>query len=163
MMPGVEDHGAQVVIDAAGRVPSRDCQPELAAEGVDRPDVAGRVCDQRIHATSRRMRFQDGRRVVRGIDRDRQQPYFREPSLEPQSDREEILSAPHSLHAGDTDAAGTGERGSAVPDEQVRDGDDISPDRIGRLGDLAADDDDLADLAADDETFEEDLSEDDGR
>jgi len=86
-----------------------------------------------------------------------------EPSLEPQSDREEILSAPHTLHAGDTDAAGTGERGSALPDERVRDGDDISPDRIGRLGDLAEDDDDLADLAADDETFEEDLSEDGGR
>jgi hypothetical protein len=96
-----------------------------------------------------------------------------EPSLDTRSDREEILSAPHSRHPGDTDAAGTGERGSALPDERVRDGDDISPDRIGRFNgedsadDLLVDEDDteLTDLDAGDDEFEEDedFSEERGR
>ena len=49
----------------------------------------------------------------------------------------------------DSDSGGTGERGAAVPESDVREGDDISPDRIRSLTD--EDDEaelDLADLEA---------------
>ena len=83
-----------------------------------------------------------------------------EPGLDAQSDREEILSAPHTDHPGDTDAGGTGERSSALPDERVRDGDDIFPDRIGHFNGVDSADDltmeeDLDDLTEDDEVDEE--------
>ena len=62
----------------------------------------------------------------------------------------------------DTDAGGTGERASAVP-EGVADGADIAPDRIGSVDDDASIDDatapDVADLAAGDD---DDLTVNDG-
>ena len=45
----------------------------------------------------------------------------------PDADR---LGADHTIKSSDTDASGTGERASALPDELVRDGADISPDQL---------------------------------
>jgi len=54
-------------------------------------------------------------------------------------DRDDRTGAAHADHGSDSDAAGTGERGSALGDE-VEEGADISPDRIEAIGsDLSTD------------------------
>ena len=70
----------------------------------------------------------------------------------------------------DSDASGTGERGSAVHDSDIVEGADIAPDRIGAIDELDDDpgraDADLADveaLAADDEPAENESEFDAGR
>ena len=67
----------------------------------------------------------------------------------------------------DSDASGTGERGSAVHDSEVVEGADIAPDRIGVLGGSSDDsvraEVDIADieaLAADDETDDDEAESD---
>ncbi len=74
----------------------------------------------------------------------------------------ERLGAARTEHGSDTDAAGTGERGSALPDEDVRDGADIAPDRIGRFdvnaSDEELDDSDIDALSADEPFDEEETS-----
>ena len=47
---------------------------------------------------------------------------------------------------GDSDSAGTGERGSALPEERVREGADIAPDRIRDLSEEALKEDSAEDL-----------------
>jgi len=70
----------------------------------------------------------------------------------------------------DSDASGTGERGSAVHDSDIVEGADIAPDRIGAIDELDGDpgraDADLADvevLAVDDEPAENESEFDAGR
>lgn len=66
-------------------------------------------------------------------------------NLEGHSDREERFGAAHTDRGSDSDMAGTGERGSAVPDEFVEEGADIAPDRIEVIGsDVEADEDDVS-------------------
>ena len=68
-----------------------------------------------------------------------------EPNLEGHSDREERLGAGHTDRGSDSDMDGTGERGSALPDEFVEEGSDISPDHIEVIGsDVGADEDDVS-------------------
>jgi hypothetical protein len=68
-----------------------------------------------------------------------------EPNLEGHSDREERLGAAHTDRGSDSDMDGTGERGSALPDEFVEEGSDISPDHIEVMGaDVGADEDDVS-------------------
>jgi hypothetical protein len=63
-----------------------------------------------------------------------------QPSLETYGDRDDRLGAAHADRGSDSDAAGTGERGSALGDEDVAEGSDISPDRIEAIGsDLTSD------------------------
>ena len=72
-----------------------------------------------------------------------------EPDLEGAGDDEERLGAVHTDRSSDSDSAGTGERGSARDDEDVREGNDIAPDSIEHLAgadtDLAVDAADLED------------------
>lgn len=75
-----------------------------------------------------------------------------EPFLYESSPEDERLGAARTDHSSDSDAAGTGERHSALPDEDVRDGADILPDRIGRFSGSGSDEDDLS---LDDETLAE--------
>ena len=64
--------------------------------------------------------------------------------LEGHSDREERLGAGHTDRGSDSDAEGTGERGSALLDEDVEEGSDISPDHIEVIGpDVEADENDV--------------------
>lgn len=96
-----------------------------------------------------------------------------EPGLEGNYDREGRLGAGHTDQGSDSDRAGTGERGSALPDEFVEEGADIFPDHIEAIGpDVGADENDVSaqrvrsgvgDLAveSDDDSDEEDEDEDD--
>jgi hypothetical protein len=70
----------------------------------------------------------------------------------------------------DSDASGTGERGSAVNDSDIVEGADIAPDRIGVIDgatdDLLGDEADIADveaLAADDDAVDEESDSDTDR
>jgi hypothetical protein len=95
-----------------------------------------------------------------------------EPELEGNYDREGRLGAGHTDRGSDSDGAGTGERGSALPDEFVEEGLDISPDHIEAIGpSVGADENDVSaeavrggvgDLAeeSDDDSDEEDEDED---
>ena len=58
--------------------------------------------------------------------------------LYPDSDLENHLSITPGRDS-DSDSGGTGERGAAVPESDVREGDDIAPDQIRSLADEAAD------------------------
>jgi len=53
-----------------------------------------------------------------------------------------VLSGPNA----DSDSAGTGERGSALPEERVREGSDIAPDRIRDLSEEVVHEDSAEDL-----------------
>jgi hypothetical protein len=87
--------------------------------------------------------------------------------LYPDHDLENHLSITPGRNS-DSDSGGTGERGGAVPESDVREGGDIQPDQIRSVadeaatGELDAADPDLVDLAAseeeDEEPPEEDLS-----
>jgi hypothetical protein len=57
--------------------------------------------------------------------------------LYPDSDLENHLSITPGRDS-DSDAGGTGERGAALPESDVREGDDIAPDQIRSLADEAA-------------------------
>ena len=83
--------------------------------------------------------------------------------LYPDSDLENHLSITPG-RGSDSDAAGTGERGAALPESDVREGDDILPDQVTTLSDEAeaeADLDqpalDLEELADEEEGDDEDL------
>ena len=89
--------------------------------------------------------------------------------LYPDSDLENHLSITPG-HASDSDAGGTGERGAALPESDVREGDDIAPDQIRSLADeadeteLSGIDAELAaidDLAIDEDSDEEPPAEED--
>jgi hypothetical protein len=58
--------------------------------------------------------------------------------LYPDSDLEKHLSITPGRDS-DSDAGGTGERGAALPESDVREGDDIAPDQIRSLADEAED------------------------
>ena len=96
-----------------------------------------------------------------------------EPGLEGNYDGEGRLGAGHTDRGSDSDSdgAGTGERGSALPDEFVEEGSDISPDHIEAIGpSVAADENDVSadavrdgvgDLAEESDDDSEDEDEDD--
>ena len=88
--------------------------------------------------------------------------------LYPDSDLENHLSITPGRDS-DSDAGGTGERGAALPESDVREGDDIAPDQIRSLADEADDEDQAAidsdlstvdDLAVDESSDEESPGED---
>ena len=68
--------------------------------------------------------------------------------LYPDSDLENHLSITPG-HRSDSDSGGTGERGAALPESDVREGDDILPDQIRTLPGEPERDDDLAQPALD--------------
>ena len=83
--------------------------------------------------------------------------------LYPDSDLENHLSITPG-RGSDSDAGGTGERGAALPESDVREGDDILPDQVTTLPDEAeAESDldqpglDLEELADEEEGDDEDL------
>ncbi len=80
-----------------------------------------------------------------------------------------ISGAANTSLSSDSDASGTGDRGSALP-EHVREAGDISPDRIGRFGEASSESSDIvslddralmemAELAVEDTSYQEDEDE----
>src|SRR6185369_1977776 len=83
--------------------------------------------------------------------------------LYPDSDLENHLSITPG-RGSDSDAGGTGERGAALPESDVREGDDILPDHVNTLSDQAEAEADLDQPPLDLEELadEEPLPDDDG-
>jgi hypothetical protein len=81
--------------------------------------------------------------------------------LYPDSDLENHLSITPG-RGSDSDSGGTGERGAALPESDVREGDDILPDQVRTLSGEAEAEEDLAqpDLELEDLADEEALPED---
>jgi len=88
--------------------------------------------------------------------------------LAPPVDLDQIQPGVQPGLESESDAAGTGERGAALSDEEAREGADILPDRVTQLADEAEDAEDvsleaeleLADLADDIPALDEDAGED---
>ena len=82
--------------------------------------------------------------------------------LYPDSDLENHLSITPG-RGSDSDAGGTGERGAALPESDVREGDDILPDQVRTLsGEAEAEEASQPDLELEDLADEEPLAEDEG-
>src|SRR5436190_1707121 len=75
--------------------------------------------------------------------------------LYPDSDLEKHLSITPG-RGSDSDAGGTGERGAALPESDVREGDDILPDQVNTLSDEAEADPDQPALDLEELADEED-------